>query len=350
MQNSGSRTIVVIDDDEPTRLLVTRTLERGGFRVVACADGVAGMAAIRDMNCGIVMSDWCMPGMDGLEVVRNVRELQELEALGAIHFVLLTANGDKSMIVRGLEAGADDYLVKPFHREEMLARVRAGERILELQEEALRRQIELAKKGLELQQLAQRMRLLADTDALTGLANRRCFFERFSSFWAMSQRFDHPLGCIMLDIDHFKSVNDTHGHEVGDAVLTRVARAVKATVRRYDVCGRVGGEEFAVACPETDLIGTAVLAERLREAVAEIVIAEGDARITPTVSAGAAQRSPDQQTPDALLAEADRLLYVAKQAGRNRVAVAGEAAPPSVGAAVVCGPSSRPPPSTGPQP
>lgn len=326
MPNTPARTLLLIDD-ESTRLLVARTLEHAGYYALACPNASSAMTAVQDMHTGVLISDGGAPAMDGAEFVRNIRELQEIEALGAIHFILLTAPEDKNMIVRGLEAGADDYLVKPFHHQELLARVRTGQRILALQEAALRCRLDLAKKGLELSNLKHRMQLLAHTDALTGLANRHSFFERFSDFWALCQRHHHPISCIMLDLDRFKNVNDAHGHEAGDEVLRAVARTLRATVRRYDLCGRIGGEEFAVVCPETDLDGAALAAERIREAVAETTIQIRDTRITPTISAGVAQRQPAHASPDALLAQADRLLYAAKQAGRNRVARADNVSP-----------------------
>jgi diguanylate cyclase (GGDEF)-like protein len=260
-----------------------------------------------------------MPEMDGLELCRTVRALVEMQALAFVYFILLTAHSEKERIVAGLEAGADDYLTKPYNQQELLARLRAGERICALQQEVFHRQVELHKANAELASLNERLERLANTDMLTGLANRRYLLQRFAESWALAERNDRPLSCILLDIDRFKSVNDTYGHAAGDCVLQRLADTADQCRRKCDILGRFGGEEFCIICPETDLDGAVSLAERLRCAVAQASCEVDGAEISITVSLGVATRSPRHQKPDALINAADTMLYRAKQNGRNQV-------------------------------
>lgn len=323
MSDRRATRIVVAEDDAASRILLTRQLRKVGYEVIACENGSQALEAIRQEVSCIVVADWLMPGMDGLELCRAVRSLSKTKALAFVYFILLTAHSEKDHIVAGFEAGADDYLTKPYHRQELLARLRAGERVYALQIELMQRQIQLHRVNGELAALNQKLEKLANTDALTNLANRRHLFERFGETWALAERGDHPLSCIMFDIDKFKSVNDTHGHAAGDQVLKHVAGVVRSCVRRYDLLGRIGGEEFCVICPETALEGGAVLAERIREAVGGSSCPWKDVQITVTVSLGVAGRAPSHDDTDALISAADRMLYRAKDNGRDQVWVCG---------------------------
>jgi two-component system cell cycle response regulator len=311
--------IVLAEDDPASRALLARQLRKAGFQVIACENGKEALAAVRrEVRC-LVVADWTMPEMDGLELCRAVRSLTEMHALSFVYFILLTAHTDTDQIVAGLEAGADDYLTKPYHKQELLARLRTGVRLCNLQAELINRQIELHRANRELGVLARKLEILASTDELTGVANRRSLFKRFAEAWALAERNDQPLGCILFDIDRFKLINDTHGHAAGDAVLKELSARCEQVLRASDVLGRIGGEEFCVICPVTSAEGAAHLAERLRARVAQTVFSITDAAISVTISLGVAGRRPVHTGPDELTREADAMLYRAKDSGRNQV-------------------------------
>jgi two-component system cell cycle response regulator len=311
--------IVLAEDEPASRTLLARQLTKAGYEVIACEDGQAALDAIRNEISCIVVADWTMPKMDGLELCRTVRGLIEMQALSFVYFILLTAHSEKERIIAGLEAGADDYLTKPYHARELLARLRVGERICALQRELFQRQVELYKVNGQLGVLNRKLETLANTDALTKLANRRHLFECFSQAWAFSERKSGPLACIMFDIDHFKAINDTYGHAAGDEILENLAASARKCLRRYDTLGRVGGEEFCVVCPETTTDDAATVAERIRRAIAGPKCAVNGTTVTVTVSLGVAERTPNHATPDALISAADAMLYRAKENGRNQV-------------------------------
>jgi diguanylate cyclase (GGDEF)-like protein len=310
--------IIVAEDDAASRALLVRQLTKAGYEVTACVNGREALAAIRARVSCIVVADWSMPEMDGLELCRTVRSLAEMQALSFVYFILLTAHSETEEIVAGLEAGADDYLTKPYQKQELLARLRAGERIHALQTELMHRQIELHKANAELAGLNIKLENLANTDVLTGLANRRQLFERFAEEWALSERTGRPLACIMLDIDNFKTTNDTYGHVAGDQVLRKIAETTGGCLRKYDLIGRIGGEEFCVICPDTPVEAVACLAERIRAAVDEMQCVLDGNRIQVAISLGVAARDLTHEKLDDLMAAADEALYRAKQGGRNQ--------------------------------
>jgi two-component system cell cycle response regulator len=311
--------IVLAEDEALSRALLVRQLRGAGYDVIPCENGKQALDAIRrEVSC-IVVADWMMPEMDGLELCRAVRDLGEMQAVSFVYFILLTAHTEKERIVTGLEAGADDYLTKPYHPQELLARLRVGQRNCILQSELFQRQVELQKANAELAVLNAKLEKLASSDALTGLANRRHLFDRLGEVWALAARKDRPLSCIMFDVDKFKLINDTHGHLAGDEVLRGLADVFRNSLRTYDVIGRFGGEEFCVLCPETTTEDAAGLAERIRLAVAESQCVVNDTTISITVSLGVAGRSPVNDNPDALIVAADTMLYRAKENGRNQV-------------------------------
>jgi len=310
--------IVLAEDEAASRALLARQLQKAGYEVVACENGREALEAIRrEVSC-IVVADWMMPEMDGLELCRTVRSLGKMQALSFIYFILLTARSEQEQVVAGLEAGADDYLTKPYDKQELLARLRAGERIYALQAELMQRQIEVHKANGELATLNRKLEKLANTDVLTGLANRRSLFDRFVQSWSLAERSGQPLGCIMFDIDKFKSINDTHGHAAGDEVLKAVARTAGGCLRQYDILGRFGGEEFCVVCPETTVEGTAIVAERIRRTIADLACTVDGVVIPVAVSLGVAIRDPNHADQDALIVAADAMLYRAKENGRNQ--------------------------------
>lgn len=312
-------TVVVAEDDPAARRLLVRQLQKAGYNVAACENGRDAVEQIQRASPCVVIADWMMPEMDGLELCRSVRSLQKLGVMGFVYFILLTAHSEKEQIVAGLEAGADDYLTKPYHVRELLARLHAGQRIVSLQQELLARQIELHRVNAEMAKLNQRLEELANTDVLTQLANRRHLLEQLESLWATAERHQRPLAVIMFDVDRFKRVNDTYGHAAGDEVLRMVARLARRGLRRGDRVGRIGGEEFCIVCSETDVEGAAVLAERIRSTVEQTPVRTDEQTIRVTISLGVAERSERHECEEHLIADADAALYRAKENGRNQV-------------------------------
>lgn len=311
--------IIAVEDDPETLRLLLRHLHAAGYAADGFEHGRAAIQPICAMGTGIVLADWAMPEMDGMELCEQLRELKRLEALGNIYFILLSAHHSKEHVIQGLEGGANDYLTKPYHQGELLARLRVGERMLRLQEEVFRRSIEVHKANAQMLLLANQLEQLANTDVLTKLPNRRRLFERLHDTWELSRREDQPLSCIMLDVDHFKHVNDTYGHEAGDLVLVHVANLLRPAVRRPDLCGRFGGEEFVVVCPTMTAEQAVAVAERIRADIEAKPARTGDTTIPVTVSCGVASRDHHTFSVDELLKNADAMLYAAKEHGRNQV-------------------------------
>ncbi len=298
--------VLIAEDDPIFRHILFRWLQSWGYDVVAADNGSAAWQVLsKEGSPRMAILDWMMPGMEGPELCRRIRARES----GAYHYVLLlTARDNKQDMVEGFEAGADDYLTKPFDADELRARVRAGHRILELQAELLASQ--------------QLLQIEAAHDRLTGLCNRGAVLDRLSVELERRRRTLDPLGVIIADIDHFKQVNDTYGHLVGDSVLREVAHRLESTVRTYDCVGRYGGEEFLIVVPGCSASDLAALAERLRISVFATPIQTSARPLTVSVSLGlvcaAASASSDLIGED-LVQRADAALYVAKKAGRNRV-------------------------------
>ena len=243
-----------------------------------------------------------MPGMDGVEICRRIRSANREPY---IYILLLTARTESHDLIEGMDAGADDYLTKPFNAHELRVRLHAGRRILDLQEELLK-----AREALREQ---------ATHDGLTGLLNRTTILDKLDDELSRAVRTGTPVSVLMTDLDRFKSINDTHGHLAGDAVLREAARRLKSAARRYDSVGRYGGEEFLVVLPGCDASDAALQAERMREAIGATPFLASSQPISVTVSLGVACVS--HCAPEALVREADDALYEAKAQGRNRVVV-----------------------------
>jgi len=295
--------VLIADDDPVSRRLLQVSLGHAGYRVVTAADGAEALRVLNEQDCPrLAVLDWMMPAADGVEVCRAIRGSAREPYL---YIILLTAKGHQTEIIEGLEAGADDYITKPFDLQELKARLRAGKRILELQE--------------QLVSAREQLRIRATHDSLTGLFNRMAILEALDREVTRSNRENTPLAVIMADLDHFKVINDTHGHQAGDTVLQETARRMLVSLRTYDFVGRYGGEEFLVVVPGSDLAAAAELAERLRLSVsAQPVCVAGD-MISTTVSLGLAVSAGRLNRPEQLLHQADEALYAAKSAGRNRV-------------------------------
>ena len=296
--------ILIAEDSSVQRQILTSVLEEWGYEVVSAEDGNEAWNLLRNGNAPqLALLDWIMPEMDGTEVCQKVRERGNEPYT---YLILLTSLDEKTNTVKGLDAGADDYLTKPFDPHELRARLRVGERMLEIQRELITAREEL--------------RLQATQDALTGMLNRRLVLDILERELTRGQRLELPLAVLMIDIDHFKAVNDTYGHQAGDAVLKEVAARVSTTVRPYDSVGRYGGEEFLVILPGCDEPRAQIVAERLCCVVSREVVHTSAAEISVTLSLGLAL-SAQGETSERLVHAADRALYEAKRNGRNRVVV-----------------------------
>lgn len=299
--------ILVADDDGITRRLLKNMLERFGHSVRTVSGGLEALDAIREYSIQMVITDWMMPGMDGPQLCRALRQA---EGEGYVFILMLTSKDNKDDIISGLEAGADDYLSKPFHQAELLARLKTGMRILELEKSLLAAN--------------DAIRTLALTDALTGCRNRTYLAERLPVEIKRACRYGRPLSVVICDLDHFKRVNDTLGHPAGDVVLVEVGKMLNAVLRNdLDWVVRFGGEEFLLVLPETALDGAVRLAERIRAGIAAAPVHYREIEIPVTASFGAAQLPGDPEdvahAGESLLQLADQALYAAKAAGRNRV-------------------------------
>jgi two-component system cell cycle response regulator len=294
--------ILIADDDAMSRTLLQATLKRLGHDVIAVADGTAAIAALLAPDGPrLAILDWMMPGADGLEVCREIRDNSE----AYVYIVLLTARDSAGDMVTGLEAGADDFLTKPFNAGELRARLRSGARVLDLLANLLE-----AQEALKVQ---------ATVDHLTGLWNRRMIMEQLDRELNRARHEQRSLTVAMVDVDRFKSINDTHGHAVGDMVLRTTASALKSQLRQYDFVGRYGGEEFLVLLPGCDSIAGQQVGERIRACVASQPTVVGNGSIAVTVSVGLAVTAVAGFAPGALIEAADAALYRAKANGRNRV-------------------------------
>jgi two-component system, cell cycle response regulator len=298
-----NKQILIAEDNPVSRRMLETFLTQWGYQVVSAADGLEALRLLeREDAPPLAVLDWMMPGIEGPQVCKRVRERSDRPYT---YILLLTARTQKEDLLRGLESGADDYLTKPFDAHELHARLRVGQRILDLQDRLLAADKEL--------------RFRATHDLLTGIANRGVALDAIRREHARRAREGGSFAVIIADIDHFKRVNDTLGHLAGDAVLKEVARRMVACVRPYDTVGRYGGEEFLIVAPSVDAAGALALAERVRNGIqATPILMDADA-VTITASCGVAVSGPSQPfDPESLLRLADEALYRAKDLGRNR--------------------------------
>lgn len=315
--------VVVTDDSLTVRMMLKGHLEQAGYQVSVFADGESCIAYLKTAAHwpDLVVLDLVMPGVDGISVLGWIKARRDH---GYTPVVLLTALDDVNDRVRGLDEGADDYISKPFAPDELLARVRVQLRIKRLQDELAEHNFALTRANEEKARLLdaleaknEQLAVMATTDPLTGIANRGHIEEFLEDAAARAARFGEALTVAMVDIDHFKRLNDTYGHPFGDRVIREVSRVLAETVRRIDKVGRYGGEEFLLVLPGTDADGAMVLGERIRRRIAELGFAPNDVRVT--ISVGIASWRARMGSWEELVAEADHTLYRAKEAGRNRV-------------------------------
>jgi diguanylate cyclase (GGDEF)-like protein len=300
-------TVLIVDDDELVLAYLKELVTGAGYVVRTAATGVEALTALENSSASIVVTDLNMPGMNGLDLCRRIRDHARP---GYVYIILLTVRDQEEDILVGLDAGADDYLSKRTSAAQFTARLRIAKRVLALE--------------YSLKSALEKKHHLAMTDALTGAYNRRYFTRHLGRELKRAQRFGGEVSLLMLDIDHFKQVNDTHGHVVGDAVLRKMSRLISRSLSRTtDWCARLGGEEFAVVLGGTNLAEARVCAEKVRQAIANTPIntSAGAVRITVSVGISGLEEIADRSSATVLSLQerADINLYASKAGGRNRV-------------------------------
>jgi two-component system cell cycle response regulator len=298
--------VLVADDSAVSRKLVEQTLSEKRYSLVFAKSGRETVHLFAEHHPALVIVDWIMPDLTGIEICKHIRSKTQASYT---YIILLTGKSEKKSVVEGLAAGADDYLTKPFHPEELIARVGVGLRIMELQ-----REIEV--KNAMLQELAL-------TDPLTSLPNRRAIEDWAARQLSGAARYGFSFWVTLADLDHFKTVNDTHGHDAGDTVLRAFSQILKTKSRRSDICGRIGGEEFLFVLTHATMEDAKHVIECVRAELEATKFSFNGKSLTVTASFGlagfAGTRAPDFNR---LVAQADSALYSAKRMGRNRVEVA----------------------------
>ncbi len=302
MENKENK-ILIIDDNQVIRKLASNLLSKRNYRVELAQTGKQGIEMARDLAPQVILLDVMMPEMDGYEVCKR---LKADDLTKDIPIIMVTSKTDSIDKIKGLEIGAADYVTKPFDHGELQARVATQVKMKNLLDE-------LEEKNTILEELIKK-------DGLTNLYNHRYFHERISEEYNRAMRYSYPLSCILMDIDHFKKVNDTYGHQAGDVILKTLAKIITKNIRQVDIAARYGGEEFALILPHTYIEKSVVMAERIREQVEGTTFYFNDITIKATISMGLAcfpENKPASYTE--LIRFADESLYVAKESGRNRV-------------------------------
>jgi diguanylate cyclase (GGDEF)-like protein len=290
--------ILIAEDNGTSRRLLSGFLAGRGYSVIEATDGNEALGILLEEDPpSLAVVDWLMPGLSGSEICRRIRDLQERRPYQ--YLILLTVRREREWLLEGLRSGADDYIVKPFDPEELELRIAAGRRVLSTQEALMH---------------------AARHDALTGILNRGALIEREEAELARFRREGNPLSVLMIDLDHFKEVNDVHGHLVGDEVLREAVRRILGVLREYDFLGRYGGEEFLAVLPGLRNGDARAVAERIRMTLSASPVSVLDKEISVTLSIGVATYEGDGSVDD-LNRAADEALYRAKEAGRNQVAL-----------------------------
>lgn len=287
--------ILIVEDNSVNGKLCERLLNKNGYDTAICTDGESAIEFVNKNSPDLILLDIVMPGIDGYEfcqVMKNDPKVKETP------IIFLSAMNDEKSIIKGFENGGVDYITKPFRHQELLARTRTH---------------------VELKRTKEKLLRMAITDELTGLVNRRYFMGRLLYEYERTKRYDTIFTVLMIDLDFFKRINDTYGHNTGDIVLRTVSDSMKLSLRLSDILGRVGGEEFAVILPETDISAAMLIGERLKKRVEDLEIPHRDGTIKITISIGASPSSRDDLSIDDILQRSDSALYRAKENGRNRI-------------------------------
>jgi diguanylate cyclase (GGDEF)-like protein len=318
--------VLVVDEDPAALEFMSVILKSAGHGVLTARNGADALQIVLDTGPQIVITGWNMPKMNGGDLCRAIRSNRYC---GFIYIIMVTAHASADLITAAFQAGVDDFAAKPIEERELLARLHAARRIIDLKGDLDKRNRELHRVNAEmaittdkLAEANEKLHQLATTDELTGLMNRREALERLDEHWALACRHDRALSAVMMDIDHFKKVNDLWGHDAGDKALQTIAAALQRSVRVGETVARLGGEEFLVICPGASELQAARAAERWRIAVESACIAYGGHSFGVTISLGVAERRAEVESPEDLLRAADEALYHSKRTGRNRVSQA----------------------------
>jgi diguanylate cyclase (GGDEF)-like protein len=297
-KDSSPLTVLVIEDHPDQRDLLAIVLQREGYRVITAANGLEALEKLETEKVQIALSDIMMPKMDGFELIKQVRGNPRLKSL---YLILITARIQEGDRVRGLDLGADDYITKPFSFSELLARIRVGSRVVQYQ---------------------QHLEYQTQVDSLTGLFNRRAFENKINEEFERSKRYHNPLSVLVLDIDNFKTINDTYGHHGGDAALVKISETFRERTRQSDFPSRYGGEEFVLILPETDQDSALQVASKIHDSIRESSFGTTARPFSLTVSIGVSSTSARFYSSWAELVEdADRALYIAKNSGKDKVEI-----------------------------
>lgn len=294
--------ILVVDDTVKNLQLVIEILDEVGYSTTFASSGKQALERVQSAKPDLILLDLMMPEITGIEVCKALKSDRLYHNLPII---FLTASNEQNDLVKAFEEGAVDYITKPFKKYELLARVKTH---LELKQ--IRDQLEKAYSQLE---------SLVSTDYLTGISNRRHLFQLGEKEFSRARRYHRPLSVLMLDLDHFKKINDTYGHDIGDETLKVVARTIKDCLRSVDGFGRFGGEEFVVFLPETEIEAAGKVGDRIRQAIAAMSIQIEQTTVQVTISVGVATMTEQDQALYHILKRADRALFQAKHQGRNQV-------------------------------
>lgn len=296
-------TVAVVDDDASIRRLVKHFLHASNYAVIEATSGAEARQVLSEYPWDVVILDRRFPDVDGVDLCREIKANPDFMSR---YVIMLTGENEESHKIEGLDLGADDYVTKPFRPPELLARIRAAKRIVDLQKD-------LMVKNKRLEQLSI-------TDGLTQLYNHRYFQDEFARAFEQATRYERPLSVVIFDIDFFKKVNDTFGHAAGDQVLREVSRLFTESIRATDLAARYGGEEFAVLMPETTLEDAILFGEKVRKLVESTAVMTETGEVNPTISVGVANTPYTKVRSTRQLIEcADKALYRAKRAGRNQV-------------------------------
>ncbi len=308
--------VLIVDDDDRIVRLLQHYLKKGGFRTISANDGKRALDLAAEHQPQIIITDWMMPEMTGVELCQK---LKQSESLRSAYVIMLTAEEAIGSIEEGFSAGVDDYICKPFKSSILMARVRSAKRVLELQMQLEKERDIRTGQMATLGAMTRKLRSVTMTDMLTELPNRRYAGKRLREEWAASVSRDKRLSLVMIDIDNFKEVNDRYGHDAGDCVLRETALVLMENTRSGDVICRFGGEEFLLINVDCDRETAMQCCERLRAAVEANRISSGEFEGNVTISLGVAERTDEIESVDALLKAADEAVYRAKRFGRNRI-------------------------------
>ena len=287
--------ILIVEDSSVNGKLCERLLNKSGYNTAVCTDGESAIEFVNTNSPDLILLDIVMPGIDGYEFCKVMKNNPKIKHTPII---FLSAMNDEQSIIKGFENGAVDYITKPFRHQELLART---------------------KTHVELKRAKEKLLRMAITDELTGLVNRRYFMGRLLHEYERTKRYESVFTVLMIDLDYFKKINDTYGHQAGDTVLRTISDSMKLSVRLSDIIGRIGGEEFAVILPETDINAALIIGDRLRKRIEALEIPHKSSKLKITISIGASPSSKDDLSIDDVLQRSDAALYRAKDNGRNRI-------------------------------